>query len=92
MYSTCYHDSQIKSFQVVVRVTGGFKASWHANHCTFTTETLTVGGALTDSSAWLAVVGVPLCVDLDLDTVRGPDIQLTQNHPILLYVADPSGL
>ncbi len=53
---------------------------------------LTVGGALTDCSAGLAGVGVPLCVDLDLGTVLGPEVQVIQNHAVLLYVADTSGL
>ncbi len=53
---------------------------------------LTVGSALTDSSAGLARVGDLLCVDLDLGTVLGPEVQVIQNHTVLLYVADTSDL
>lgn len=72
--------------------------SWR---CTFTNlsksclccqqRTLTVGGALTDSSAGLPRAGFPR-EDLDLDAVLGPDLQVGQNHTVLLDFADASGL
>lgn len=52
---------------------------------------LTVGGALTDRCTELAGVGVPR-VDLDLDAVLGPDLQVSQSHQVLLDVADVFGL
>lgn len=52
---------------------------------------LTVGGALTHGSAELAGPGVPRA-DLDLDAVLGQDLQVGQNHPVLLDVADAPGL
>lgn len=52
---------------------------------------LTLGGSLTDSSAGL-VVEVPDCLNLDLDTVCGPEVQVSQNYPVLEYVFDSFGL
>ena len=57
-------------------------------------QRLTGGGALTHSSAGLAGVRVPVCcrVDLDLDTVLGPGLQIGENQSVLLHVADVFGL
>lgn len=43
----------------------------------------TTAGLLADNTAGFAGLGVPTCVDLDFDTVRGPWFQVTQNHPAL---------
>lgn len=51
----------------------------------------TVAGGSTDRFAGLAGFGVP-GFDPDLDAVLGPDVQVAQDHPVLLDVADARGL
>lgn len=52
---------------------------------------LTLASGLTDGFAGLAGVGVPRN-DLDLDAVLGHFFQVRQSNPVLLDVADVSGL
>lgn len=57
----------------------------------FQQRVLTLASGLTDGFAGLAGVGVPR-YDLDLDAVLGQVVQVRQSKPVLLDVADVSGL